>query len=124
MTGPQRQQTVDSALACYYAGDPDRRPRCTAAATVRVGAVVLCASCNAARSSLGKGQRQVPLPAGPELDVLGWVASAHQQARPAEATLATAVTGARQTGASWTAIGAQLGLSRQGAQQRFARIRR
>ena len=86
MTGAERQHSVDSPLACYYAGDPDRRPRCTAAATVRVGAVVLCASCNAARSSLGKGQRQVPLPAGPELDVLGWVASAHQQARPPDST--------------------------------------
>jgi hypothetical protein len=121
VTGPQRQQTV---LACYYAGDPDRRPRCTAAATVQLGAVVLCPSCNAARSSLGKGQRPVPLPAGPELDVLGWVATAHQQARAAQATLAAAVTRARQVGASWTAIGAQLGLTRQGAQQRFARIRR
>lgn len=121
MTGPQRQQPVDSALACYYAGDPDCRPRCTLTATVWFGTVVLCASCNAARSSLGKGQRPVPLPAGPELDVLGWVTTAHEQARAAEATLAAAVTRARQTGASWTVIGAQLGLTRQGAQQRFTR---
>ena len=122
MTGLQRQQSVDSALACYYAGDPDARPRCALTATVRLGPVVLCPSCNAARSSLGKGQRPVPLPAGPELDVLGWVATAHHQARGAEANLAAAVTRARQAGASWTAIGAQLGLSRQGAQQHFARI--
>ena len=54
---------------------------------------------------------------GPEFDVLGWVATAHQQARAAEATLVAAVSRARQAGAPWTAIGAQLGLSRQGAQQ-------
>ena len=76
------------------------------------------------RSTLGKGQTPIPLPAGPAFDVLAWVATAHQQAGVAEATLAAAVTRARQAGASWTAIGAQLGLSRQGAQQRFARIRR
>jgi len=124
VTGPERQQPVDTALACYYAGDPALRPRCTLTATVRLGAVMLCASCNAARSSLGKGQHPVPLPAEPELDVLGWVATAQQQARAAEATLAAAVTRAHQTGASWTAIGAKLGLTRQGAQQRFARIPR
>jgi hypothetical protein len=122
VTGPQRQRTVDSPPLCYYASDPARRPRCTLTATVQVGAVALCPSCNAARSSLGKGQRPVPLPTGPELDVLSWVATTHQQARAAEATLAAAVTRARQAGASWTAIAAQFGLTRQGAQQRFARI--
>ena len=108
-------------MLCYYAGDPARRPSCTLTATVRLGTVALCASCNAARSSLGKGQTPVPLPTGPPLDVLGWVATAHRHAVAAEATLAATVTRARQSGASWTAIGAQLGLSRQGAQQRFTR---
>ena len=121
---PRRQQPVDSPRRCYYADDPAARPWCTLTATVRHGAVALCPSCNAVRSTLGKGQTPVPLPAGPGFDVLGWVATAHQQAGAAEATLAAAVTRARQSGASWTAIGAQLGLSRQGAQQRFARIRR
>jgi hypothetical protein len=121
VTGPRRQQPVDRPPLCYYADDPARRPRCTLAATLQVGAVALCASCNAARSTLGKGQRSVPLTAGHEFDVLGWVATAQQQARAAEATLAAAVTSARQAGASWTAIGAQLGISRQGAQQRFTR---
>jgi hypothetical protein len=123
MTGPRRQQPVDTALACYYADDPARRPRCTLTATVQLGAVALCTSCNAARSTLGKGQVPVPLPAGQEFDVLGWVATAHQQANAAEATLAAAVTRARQAGASWSIIGAQLGVSRQGAQQRFTRVR-
>ena len=119
MTSPGRQQSVDSPQLCHYAADPARRPRCTLAATVRLGAIMLCASCNTARSTLGKGQTPVPLPAGPAFDVLGWVATAHQQARAAEATLAAAVTRARQSGASWTTIGAHLGVSRQGAQQRF-----
>ncbi len=121
MTSQGHQQPVDNPPACYYADDPARRPRCTLTATIQLGAVALCASCNATRSTLGKGQTPVPLPAGPALDVLGWVATAHQQANAAEATLAAAVTRARQAGASWSLIGAQLGLSRQGAQQRFTR---
>ena len=121
MTSQNRQQTVDSPRLCHYAGDPTRRPRYTAAATVQLGAIMLCASCNAARSTLGKGQTPVPLPAGVVFDVLGWVAIAHQQANAAEATLAAAVTRARQGGATWSVIGAQLGVSRQGAQQRFTR---
>jgi hypothetical protein len=112
---------VDTALACHYADDPARRPRCTLTATIQLGAVTLCASCNAARSTLGKGQTPVPLPTGPGFDVLGRVATAHQQANAAEATLAAAVIRARQAGASWSVIGAQLGVSRQGARQRFTR---
>ena len=121
MTTLRRQQPVDTARACYYADDPALRPHCTLTATIRLGNVVLCASCNTARSTLGKGQTAVPLPPGPGLDVLGWVTTAHQQATTAEATLAGAVTRARQSGTSWSAIGAQLGISRQGTQQRFTR---
>jgi hypothetical protein len=121
VTSPRRQQPVDSPPRCHYADDPTRRPRCTLTATIQLGAVTLCASCNAQRSTLGKGQRPVPLPPGPGFDVLGWVTTAHQQARAAETTLAAAVTRARQTGASWTVIGTHLGLTRQGAQQRFTR---
>jgi hypothetical protein len=121
MTSPRRQQPVDTARPCYYVDDPARRPACTLTATVQLGAVALCASCNAARSTLGKGQTPVRLPTGPGFDVLGWVATAHQQANAAEATLAAAVTRARHAGASWSAIGTQLGVSRQGAQQRFTR---
>jgi hypothetical protein len=121
MTSPRRQQPIDSARLCYYADDPTGRPRCTLTATIQIGAVMLCASCNAARSTLGKGQPPVPLPAGRPFDVMGWITTAHHQAQDADATLAAAVTRARQTGASWTAIGTQLGLTRQGAQQRFTR---
>jgi hypothetical protein len=116
---PRRQPPVDSPRRCHYADDPAARPRCTLTATVQYGAVSLCPSCNAARSTLGKGQTPVPLPAGPAFDVLGWIATAHQQAGAAEATLAAAVTRARQGGATWSVIGAQLGVSRQGAQQHF-----
>jgi len=124
VTSPGRQRPVDTARACYYADDPVRRPRCTLTASVQLGAVALCPFCNTARSSLGKGQAPVPLPAGPAFDVLGWVATAHQQANAAQAILAAAVTRARQAGASWAVIGAQLGLTRQGAQQRFTRVSR
>jgi len=116
---PRRQPPVDSPRRCHYADNPAHRPGCTLTATLRYGAVALCPSCNAARSTLGKGQTPVPLPAGLAFDVLGWVATAHQQAGAAEATLAAAVTRARQRGATWSVIGAQLGVSRQGAQQRF-----
>jgi hypothetical protein len=121
VTSPSRQQPVDTPRRCYYADDPALRPRCTLTATLWLGAVALCASCNAARSTLGKGQTPVPLPTSAAFDVLGWVATAHQQANAAEATLAAAVTRARQIGVSWSVIGAQLGVSRQGAQQRFTR---
>lgn len=121
MTSPRSQRPVDTALACYYIDDPARRPWCTLTATVQLGAVVLCASCNRHRSTLGKGQSPVPLPPCPAFDVLGWVTIAHQQANTAQATLTTAVTRARQNGASWSVIGAQLGVSRQAAQQRFTR---
>ena len=114
-----RQRPVDSPRRCHHADDPAHRPGCTLTATLRYGAVALCPSCNAARSTLGKGQTPVPLPAGRAFDVLGWVATAHQQAGAAEATLAAAVTRARHSGATWSVIGAQLGVSRQGAQQRF-----
>ena len=81
MTIPGRQQSVDYAQLCYYADDPARRPRCTLTATVQLGAITLCSSCNTARSTLGKGQTPVPIPAGRQFDVLGWVATAHQQAQ-------------------------------------------
>ena len=123
-TNPSRQQPVDTRRLpqlCYYADDPTLRPHCTLTASVQYGVLILCASCNTARSTLGKGHAPVPLPPGPALDVLAWVATAHHLAITAETTLAAAVTRARQAGTSWTDIGAHLGLTRQGAQQRFTR---
>ena len=120
MTG-RRQRPVDTPLRCHYAADPANRPRCTLVAAVRYGTLALCPSCNIQRSSIGKGQRAVPLPPGPAFDVMDWVATAHEQADAAQHTLTAAVTRARQNGQPWSAIGAQLGVTRQAAQQRFTR---
>jgi hypothetical protein len=88
---------------------------------VAFGTVALCPSCQTHRSTLGKGQPPVPLPAGPAFDVLDWIATANEQTNAAERTLTAALARARQTGASWSVIGARLGVSRQAAQQRFTR---
>jgi hypothetical protein len=121
MTSPRRQRPVDTPRRCHYAADPASRPHCTLTATLRYGTLALCPSCHATRSTVGKGQRAVPLPPGPDIDVLAWVATAAEHTNAAEAALAAAVTRARQAGASWAVIGTQLGVSRQGAQQRFTR---
>jgi len=115
---PPRQGPVDAAVCCHYADDPASRPDCTLTAVIRYGPVPLCRSCQSRRSTLGKGQRPLPL-TGHDLDVLAWIRTADRQATAAEHTLAAAVTRARQAGHPWSAIGAQLGVSRQAAQQRF-----
>ncbi|MBC7632003.1 hypothetical protein [Aeromicrobium sp.] len=86
--------------------------------------MALCESCADRRSSVGKGQSSVALPASPQLDVLAWIGAAHQHANAANVTLAAAVTRARQAGHPWSEIGTQLGVSRQAAQQRFTRASR
>ena len=121
MTSHRRQRTVDTTVHCHYADDPTRRPRCTLTAAVEVGTVALCQSCAASRSSVGKGQPPVALPAGRQVDVLAWIGAAHERLNAADRTLAAAVTRARQAGHPWTDIGTQLGVSRQAAQQRFTR---
>jgi hypothetical protein len=124
MSPPQRtsQAFADttSAVRCYYAAYPAARPHCTLTATIRLGAVTLCPSCHARRSTLGKGQQPATLPAGPPIDVLDWIGTARQQSADADNALAAAVTRARQAGHPWSAIGARLGISRQAAHQRFA----
>jgi hypothetical protein len=106
-------------VRCHYAGDPAARPHCTLTATIRLGTVTLCPSCHARRSSPGKGEPPAALPPGPLIDVLDWISTARQQAAAAGRNLAAAVTRARQAGHPWSAIGTQLGISRQAAQQRF-----
>lgn len=120
MNSAPRQGHVDTAVRCHYADDPARRPGCTLTAVVRYGTVALCAACQTARSSVGKGTAPVALTAARELDVLDWIGTAHEQAAAAERTLAAAVTRARQGGHPWSTIGARLGVSRQAAHQRFA----
>ncbi len=121
MTSRSRQRAVDTVVACHYAADPVTRPQCTLTATVAFGTIALCPSCQTRRSTLGKGQPPRPLTTEGRLDVLDWISAAHEQTKRAERNLTAAVTRARQTGASWSAIGTQLGTSRQAAQQRFTR---
>jgi hypothetical protein len=108
-----------AAIVCHYAADPARRPRCTLTAQIAVGPVALCGSCAAARSTLGKGAAAVPLPPGPDLDVLDWLAGAAADAARAGRHLAAAVTRARSRGYTWAQIAAGLGVTRQAAQQRY-----
>jgi hypothetical protein len=101
MTERWRQQDVDKAIRGLHATDPILRPHCTVTATVRVGPVALCSSCYRRRSSVGKGQPSVPLDAGPALDLLAWIGTAHQVLEEAEQTLLEAITRARQKGTTW-----------------------
>jgi len=107
------------AVLCYYADDPARRPHCTLTAQIRFGTVALCGPCARSRSTLGKGIVAAPLPPGPALDVLDWVAEAALAASQAGRRLAAAVTRARSRGCTWAQIAARLGVTRQAAQQRY-----
>jgi hypothetical protein len=115
----QRGPDTPAAVRCHYAGEPALRPHCTLTAQIRIGPVALCGSCAGARSTLGKGIIPAPLPPGPAIDVLDWVADADARVRHARRDLAAAVTRARSRGRSWTQIAARLGITRQAAQQRF-----
>jgi hypothetical protein len=118
---PRRQYSPDTTAParCHYASDPARRPHCTLTAEVLLGPTPLCGTCARARSTLGKGTTPRPLPPGPALDILGWIADADAATRQAQRTLAAAVTRARSQGHSWAQIGDQLGVTRQAAHQRF-----
>jgi hypothetical protein len=105
---------------CHYATDPARRPGCQVTAVLRRGKVPLCASCDALRSTLGKGQpaTAIPAPRAPAC-LLDWIGQAHARLADAESEVTAAVTRARLHGHSWAAIAGRLGISRQAAQQRF-----
>jgi hypothetical protein len=126
LTASRRQRGPDTraAVACYYAGDPALRPHCTVTAEITLGPVPLCGSCGRARSTLGKGIVPAPLPPGPQVDVLDWIADADAAVRGARRHLDAAVTRARSSGTSWTQIAGRLGITRQAAQQRFSPDRR
>lgn len=121
MTHPRRQQDLDSIVWCSHATDPDRQPHCTLTATVRFGTVALCRPCASRRSTVGKGQPGIPPPPSPTIDLRSWIAIAQRDADTAERDLNAAIARARQAGLSRSVIGAQLGVSRQAAQQRFTR---
>jgi hypothetical protein len=102
---------------CRYAASPAARPGCQVTAVVRRGTVPLCASCDALRSTVGKGQPGTPMPAA--ASVLDWLGQARTRLADAEAEVTAAVIRARQHGHSWAAIAICLGTTRQAAQQRF-----
>ena len=112
-----RQQTLTGVLDCYYHEVRHRelRPHCQGVAVVAYGPIRLCATCDAMRSTVGKGIAPRPVP-GVEL---GRLIDAAHAAADAERQLAQAAHAARDDGASWTQIGAALGLTRQAAQQRW-----
>ncbi len=121
MTHPRRQHDLDTFVWCSHATDPHLRPHCTLTATIKFGPVALCQDCAQRRSTVGKGQPGTTLPPSPPPDLLSWVTAVVRDAATAEQTLNAAITRARQAGMSWAVIGDHLGVSRQAAQQRFAR---
>jgi putative transposase len=110
---------VDTCATCHYAGDPARRPDCEHRAIVVYGAVALCRSCDARRSTVGKAMVGRSLVHGRDWRALEAIEAAAGQLRAAEDQVARAVAAARRLGHSWGELGAALGVSRQAAQQRF-----
>jgi hypothetical protein len=106
--------TSGLARACCYAA---ARPDCQVLASVSYGPAALCASCDQARSTLGKGTPPVRLP---DPQALLAIAAARDACQQAAAGLRHAVGAARQAGHPWSAVAAILAVSRQAAQQRFA----
>ena len=110
---------MTGALRCYYDDARHRalRPHCEGVAVVAYGPTRLCATCDAMRSSVGKGTAARPVP-GVELARL---IDAARAAADANNRLGEAARAARHAGASWTQIGDAVGLTRQAAQQRWGR---
>jgi len=112
---------VDAQTTCCYADDPVLRPDCEHRAVVAYGPMVLCRSCDARRSTIGKGMVGRSLVHGRDWSALEAVETAVGQLATAEEQLAGAVVAARRLGHSWGELGVALGVTRQAAQQRFSR---
>jgi hypothetical protein len=112
-----RQRSLTGVRRCYYDDARHRqlRPHCQGDAVVAYGPTRLCASCDAMRSSVGKGTVARPIP-GVELARL---IDAARIAADANDQLQRAARAARHAGASWTQIGDAAGITRQAAQQRW-----
>jgi hypothetical protein len=84
LTGPGRQRPL-TAIPCHCASDRRLRPHCDGiTATVQYGRLALCASCDARRSTVGKGQIGRRLDAPDPNEELRAVAHAQRQVREAE----------------------------------------
>ena len=116
---PTRQDALTAGHACYYADGTRRpaRPDCEGFAVVAYGPIALCAACDKTRSAVGRSHVGRPLPGAQLHRLLG----AARALAGAERDVADAVRLARQAGASWGHIGHALGVTRQAAQQRWAR---
>jgi len=106
--------TAGLARPCRYASS---RPDCQLLAVVCYGPVALCAACDQARSTVGKGQAPARLP---DPAALAEITAARDACQQAQAALAHAVDRARQAGHPWSAVAAVMAISRQAAWQRFA----
>ena len=83
LTGPGRQRPF-TAIPCHCAGDRRLCPHCDGTATVQYGRLARCASCDARRSTVGKGQIGRRLDARDPDEELRAVAHAQRQVREAE----------------------------------------
>ncbi len=116
----RRQHALDAPqIRCAYAAQPQERPDLSA--TVRYGTTALCAHCQARRSTLGKGQPPQPLPPQPPLDILAWLREADERLHTANAELTARAQRAHTHRHTWTAIGTELKITGQAAQQRFGK---
>jgi hypothetical protein len=82
---------------------------------VAYGNIVLCQSCDTMRSAVGRTEVAQRL-AGAELMKVA------AELSEVEGHVAEAVQGARDAGASWAEVGDALGITRQAAQQRYAKL--
>ncbi len=85
---------VDAHATCCYADDPILRPHCEHRAVVAYGPMALCRSCDARRSTMGKGIAGRSLVHGRDWSALETLEAAVAQLRAAEEQLAGAVVAA------------------------------
>jgi hypothetical protein len=119
MSNPSRR--VDALVTCCYADDPALRPHCEHRAVVAYGPMALCRTCDARRSTVGKGIVGRSLVHGRDWSALETVEAGLRQLKAAEQQLVGAVAAARSLGHPWGELAVALGVTRQAAQQRFGK---